>query len=75
MIGQVRITFYPIFRLDKTSFHQGLTLLSFSISVLILICKKILLFACWATLKHFFFYNFPQYLKEYFVFETFSVSR
>ena len=38
MIGQVRITFCPIFRINKTSFHQGL---SFSISVLILICTKI----------------------------------
>ena len=28
MIGQVRITFCPIFRLDKTSFHQGLSFAS-----------------------------------------------
>ena len=50
-------------------------LLSFSISVLILICTKIRLFAFWVTLKHLFFYSFPQYLKQYFLFETFSVTR
>ena len=34
---------------------RGLAMLSFSISVLILIYTKIWLFAFWATLKHFFF--------------------